>query len=100
MKASRTETIVACSTALPNPAATTAPRDVSRAIIRISGPRSLEIIVSVFEAGEGQSLNAKTPGWRRVNGTVRWLSHNLPAHIYIMRAPHSFTREDVIEVHL
>jgi tRNA modification GTPase len=100
MKASRAETIVACSTPLPNPAATTAPRDVSRAIIRISGPRALEVVASVFEAGEGQSLKSESSGWRRVNGSVRWLSHSLPAHLYVMPAPNSFTCEDVVEVHL
>src|SRR5438067_722898 len=97
MKTLATETIVACSTPSPIPATADAPlSDVGRAIIRISGPSALKISAAFFEPAEGQSLNSKTSGWRRVNGTVRWLTHNLPAHVYVMPTPHSFTREDVV----
>ena len=38
--------------------------------------------------------------WRRIAGSVRWSGHELDAHAYVMRGPRSYTREDVVELHV
>ncbi|MFH0938473.1 MAG: GTPase [Planctomycetota bacterium] len=38
--------------------------------------------------------------WRRVSGEIRWKDHILAACAYCMPAPHSYTREDMIELHV
>src|SRR6185369_1977766 len=101
MKTHAADTIVACSTPAPAVAASeSAPRDVSRAIIRISGSRAFEIAGSVFESENKASLAGEDRSWCRVNGSVVWRSHTVPAHAYRMPAPHSFTREDIVELHV
>src|SRR5438552_7947363 len=101
MKTRASDTIVACSTPPPIPAAeNTPPRDVSRAILRISGPRAFDAVGAVFESGSNEPIANDNHAWRRVVGTVRWRTHSLPAHAYLMPSPHSFTREDVVELHV
>lgn len=100
MNSRASDTIVACSTPPPRSAAPDSPpRDVSRAILRISGPRAFDVAGNVFEPENNDSLTSENRTWRRLNGTVRWLTHTLPAHVYVMPSPHSFTREDVVELH-
>ena len=101
MKLRASDTIVACSTPLPAPVAADSPaHDVSRAILRISGARAFEFAKHVFESEDNRAISKENGAWRRVNGTVRWLSHTLPASVYLMPSPHSFTREDVVELHV
>ena len=40
------------------------------------------------------------PGFRRVDGIVSWDTISLPAVAYVFRGPRSFTRQDVVELHL
>jgi len=88
------DTIVALSS--PAPGAVTAIGDVSRAIIRLSGARALELIQRVFLSSNPQT---ESSGWRRIAGKVRWQNHELAACIYRMPSPYSYTREDVAELH-
>lgn len=76
---------------------------LSRAIVRLSGPRALEFAESVFTGTHPlrQPQHADPPrAWRRIAGRVRWHTHALPAAAYVMRAPRSYTREDMIELHV
>ena len=71
-----------------------------RSVIRLSGPNSMRLVEERFTPSEGEE------NWRE---TYRTTSGNLalddgaldlPTRVYVMRAPHSYTREDVVELHL
>jgi len=106
------DTIAAISSSLPNASAYQGDgADIGLAILRLSGPRALPLAELVFER-ERCVLPAKPGekpapvalgticGWRRVSGSVKWHSHVLAAHAYVMRSPHSYTREDIVELHV
>jgi len=74
---------------------------VGRAILRLSGPRALALAAHVFHAAAGPSAQLDTVrGWRRLPGAVKWRGHVLAAHAYVMRSPQSYTREDIVELHV
>lgn len=70
-----------------------------RGIIRMSGPEALRLAAGVFTCDDGRSVT-DVPGHRRVSGRL-WLepSASVPAEAYVFRAPASYTRQDVIELH-
>lgn len=88
------DTIVAIST----PAGAAA-----RAIVRLSGQRALELAGKVFSspAGAVQSLGAfrSADGLLRLSGSSTG-AVELPARVYVFRAPRSYTRQDVCELHV
>ena len=68
-----------------------------RAIIRLSGPRAVEIAAQVFAPGD--------EGWPTYTALVGRLEPpgtglSVPATVYIMRGPRSYTRQDVVEFHV
>jgi len=72
-----------------------------RAILRLSGPRALEIGACVFVPGEGSGLD----GWRSYTALAGRLEPpgsglSVPAALYVMKAPRSYTRQDVAEFHV
>lgn len=70
----------------------------TRGILRMSGSNALEIASSIFH---GPAL-ADAASYSAVCGTIN-LSEDWPAFpalLYIMRAPASYTREDVVELHV
>lgn len=79
-----TETIVAVSTAAGVSA---------RAIVRLSGPEALRIVRSLSVSDMPDS------SYQASNATLVLESLRLPVRIYVMRAPASYTREDVVELH-
>ncbi len=89
---SRTDTIIAVST--PAGAA-------PRGIVRLSGDAAVPIVraATVVEGGaetsELASYRALEVGYRLRCPTVP-----VPATLYVMLAPHSYTREDVVELHV
>jgi tRNA modification GTPase len=64
-----------------------------RAVLRVSGPDALAAIARMF---------APVPARVRafVAGTVGVLGHRLPAHALVLVAPHSYTGEDTVELHV
>ena len=76
----------------------TAPGEGGIAIVRISGPRSLAIADQVFVA-PGQAPSAR-PGGSFVYGRVRSGTGEALDEVVLLlfRAPHSYTREDVVEI--
>ena len=86
---SKADTIIAVSTP-----AGYAPR----AVVRLSGPGALGAVEARFRPQGG--------GWSRTfratRGALRLSEDGLevPVTVYVMRAPRSYTREDVVEVHL
>jgi len=91
------DTIVALSSALSG-AATSRTASLRRAVIRLSGPDALNFASTVFHASAGS--HSRTLGWRRMDGTVAWGGYWLPACLYSMPGPRSYTREDVTELHV
>ncbi len=70
-----------------------------RAIVRLSGDESLTIAAKLFRPAEGDVPSL--PGYSVTTGEAI-LDGDLscPAMIYVMRAPRSYTRELVVELHL
>lgn len=70
----------------------------ARGILRMSGPLALVIASSVFT---GRSI-AEIPKYSAVSGELRipgdWPP--VPSLLYVMRAPASYTREDIVEMHV
>jgi len=67
-----------------------------RGVLRLSGPRAIALAAAIFSpriAGDA--------GFRRYRGWVRWAAEHaeLPAELYVFRAPRSFTRQDMAEIH-
>lgn len=68
-------------------------------IVRLSGPDAISLVSSITRPNAGQPLK-ETVSSRRIVGD--WLfddGSSMPAIIYIFRAPHSYTREDMVEIH-
>jgi len=70
-----------------------------RGVIRLSGKRAFELADHVFAADSGLSLTS-SGGYRRLFGQIRSAAlAGLPAEVYLFRAPASYTRQDVVELH-
>jgi tRNA modification GTPase len=67
-----------------------------RGVIRLSGPRAIEIALAVFVPPPDTRK-----GFRRHGGTAQWKAENVdvPAELYVFRPPRSYTRQDVAELH-
>jgi tRNA modification GTPase len=83
----RTDTIVAVSSA-----AGTSPRG----IVRLSGPGAILIARSLL----ADSAPLPGPNYRAFSADLRLPDCLLPARLYVMRAPASYTREDIVELHI
>jgi tRNA modification GTPase len=72
-----------------------------RAILRLSGPRAMAIAESVFAAADAAPLSAERSYTARA-GRLEFPASRLtvPALAYLMRAPRSYTRQDVVEFHV
>ncbi|MGQ9497024.1 MAG: tRNA uridine-5-carboxymethylaminomethyl(34) synthesis GTPase MnmE [Desulfotomaculales bacterium] len=78
----------------------TPPGEGGIGIIRVSGPEALEIANRVFRAARARDW-AHGPGYRMYYGhVVDAASGEIidEALLSVMRAPHSYTREDVVEI--
>ncbi|GMV97642.1 MAG: 50S ribosome-binding GTPase [Phycisphaerae bacterium] len=70
-----------------------------RGIIRLSGPTAAPIAHTVFTSDSGPSL-LEVPGHRRLWGRVRIDERSsVPAEAYVFRAPASYTRQNIVELH-
>ena len=85
------DTIVAISTAAGSAA---------RAIVRLSGGGAFRLAEQVFTPSS--SRLAEMGGFRAADGVVRVPAGGieLPARAYVFRAPRSYTRQDVVELHV
>lgn len=88
MSLSQNDTIAAVSTP---------PGEGAIGIVRLSGPRAIEIAQGIFVSSTGRRLDA---GRGRVfHGEIRDGARSIDeVLVHVMRAPHSYTREDVVEV--
>jgi tRNA modification GTPase len=71
-----------------------------RAIVRVSGPDALELGEAVFEPLDG-SLAAMA-GFSAADGVLRLEGGaiELAARVYVFRGPRSYTRQDLLELHV
>lgn len=78
-------------------AISTPPGEGAIGIVRLSGPGAIGIVAGIFASTGGRDI-AKEP--RRVfHGEIRHDSQPIDeVLVHVMRAPHSYTREDVVEI--
>jgi tRNA modification GTPase len=78
-------------------ALSSAPGAGGRAIVRLSGPKSLEAITRVFNGADtgfpGRGVHAGELRLPQLHAAV-------PAHLHLSLAPRSYTGQDLVEVHL
>src|SRR5262249_32382050 len=76
------------------------PGAAARGIVRLSGPQAISIAALHFRSLLHPCLR-DCPGHRRLAGTLLLPPDlELPAIVYLFRAPRSYTREDIVELHL
>ncbi len=83
------DTIVAISTAAGT---------AGRAIVRLSGPAAAELAGGVFWTHH--KLLAEVASFRAVDGVIVVGPVELPGRAYVFRRPRSYTRQDVVELHM
>lgn len=105
------DVIAAVSTPSPSGGAPGASLDPLRIVIRVSGAGALTLADAVF-----QPSPSSQPSWHRIPGFLRLprlrdeperqnakndaTRVQIPACAYLMRAPRSYTREDLVEFHV
>ena len=69
-----------------------------RAIVRLSGPEALEVASGVLDP---KAPLGEVPAYGSTDAVLALAAEGIrcPAVVYVMRAPRSYTREDVVEVH-
>ncbi len=69
-----------------------------RAIVRLSGPDAIRIASTAFESAPPLR---RVPTYRSVEGSIVLVHEGIrcPAAAYVMLAPRSYTREDIVELH-
>jgi tRNA modification GTPase len=75
----------------------------TRALVRLSGPDAMKLADGVFVPADGPL--AEMGGFRAADGRVRLTaasgeSLEIPARAYVFRRPRSYTRQDVVEIHV
>ena len=73
----------------------------ARGLVRVSGPGTFALAEKLFEPSDGSFLSDR-PTHRRITGWLRIDADDtkVPAIAYIFRAPHSYTRQDLVEIHI
>jgi hypothetical protein len=80
-------------------AVSSAPGNGAVGIVRLSGPKAIDIADTMVKVAGDMPL-ARRPGSTRISGEVRSTAEiGLPAVFYVFRAPHSYTRQDLVEIH-
>ena len=71
-----------------------------KAIIRLSGKDVFDCLGSIFMPGDGEKITHEK-GFSSCQGHIYLESEKIriPACIYIMKSPNSYTREDIVEIH-
>lgn len=69
-------------------------------IVRMSGPRSLEIINKIFKSIKGASIDKDKDNRRMVYGNIVDLDGDVVDEVMVnfMKGPYTYTREDVCEI--
>jgi tRNA modification GTPase len=76
----------------------TPPGEGGVGIVRLSGPRAVEIAARLFQSSRGHDIT-RTKSWRSYHGHATENGAALDeVLVHVMRAPRSYTREDVVEL--
>ncbi len=68
-------------------------------ILRLTGPEAIEIVDAVAFLPAGRRLSG-APGWTRTRGEVLLdADARVPGDFLLFRAPRSYTRQDIVEIH-
>ncbi|MBP7934533.1 MAG: tRNA modification GTPase [Phycisphaerae bacterium] len=80
--------------------AVSSPPGVSvRGVVRLSGPEAIALANTLFEGDRGERL-LQVAGHHRLEGHIGLdRAARLPAEAYVFRAPASYTRQDIVELH-
>lgn len=80
-------------------AVSSAPGHGPLGILRVSGPGCIDLLTPLTRLHDGSSL-ARQPGFTCSTGEFRIDDElSLPARFLVFRAPRSYTRQDMIEIH-
>jgi len=78
----------------------TAGGSAPRGVVRLSGPRAIEIAARCFQPDPPHSF-ARVPGHSRLSGRLMLgAAGSVAAATWLFRAPHSATREEIVELHI
>ncbi|HUT31375.1 MAG TPA: GTPase [Sedimentisphaerales bacterium] len=75
--------------------AVSSPASQGRVLVRMSGPGTLEVLEEIFEPSIPSSGSAVLSGDILVGPQLR-----MDARVYVFRRPHSYTGEDIAEIHI
>ena len=77
----------------------TAPGRSGAGVVRVSGPSAMKLLETCFTADEE---SRRKDGFFFADGQVRCSDEtsSVPCRVFVMKAPRSYTREDVTEFHL
>ena len=75
------------------------PGPAPRGIVRLSGPRALPLGAHLFHPDGATSLTAAASS-TCLSGRVRIPDGEMPASAFVFRRPRSYTRDDLVEIHL
>lgn len=79
-------------------AVSSAPGSGARMILRLTGPDALALAEALFAPVRGSV--GQMAGFSAVDGTFILETITVPARLYVFRAPASYTRQDLAELHL
>ncbi|MFP4355742.1 MAG: tRNA modification GTPase [Phycisphaerae bacterium] len=68
-----------------------------RAIVRLTGPESIEICRRLCTS---RTDLGQLPGFRAIDAVLDLPGLSLPVRIYLFRSPRSYTTQDLVEIHL
>lgn len=78
-------------------AISTPPGEGGIGIVRLSGPDAIALVASIFQSSTGRDI--RTRGGRVFHGEIRADGRAMDeVLVHVMRAPCSYTREDVVEI--
>ncbi|MHC4265375.1 MAG: tRNA uridine-5-carboxymethylaminomethyl(34) synthesis GTPase MnmE [Planctomycetota bacterium] len=75
-------------------AAVSSPGTEQKVIVRISGPRAIDVVNTIFEPKIERSARRLISGYLHVDDEL-----SIEARLYVFRAPHSYTGQDLVEIH-
>ncbi len=75
------------------------PGSAVRGIVRLSGPAAVEIATRVFTPNGCRCLSEILEN-THLDGTIRVAEADLPGSVMLFRGPRSYTRQDMVELHL
>ncbi|MEK6644459.1 MAG: tRNA modification GTPase [Planctomycetota bacterium] len=75
------------------------PGAAMRGIVRLSGQRAVHLAEAVFKCADDSRLSEQSSSTHQ-EGSLQVSGHRLPAFASIFRSPRSYTRQDMVEIHL